>query len=613
MDKIYIFLNLLNIFSFALASTCKKFENGCIKCDPITDLCLRCENEALIPDKLGGCEGAKKCIFGHNYCEKCNIEQNFCESCQEGYYQDNNGGCSYSKNCEISFNGECLKCKENHILIGEREYYDTLKICKSLSSNDLKNCISVDKTDGFCLKCKEGYNITIGDKKCTNTENCFQMENGECSSCIENYYLDKKQKKCVEIDKRQFYNCEISLNGEHCSKCEENYFLSDDFYCVNTNYCSKSEKNICTKCKDGFYLTKKSQCSKAKNCIEADPKNGICIKCENNFYLDVNDRQCIPYTKDENYKYCAKFKYNCFKCVEGYYLAKNDFCSSTKNCTLAKEGKCTQCEEGFYLTKDFKCVKDKLCIYTNDKNECIECEDNYYYDKSNQVCKPVESDIFKNCKYSDILGERCEFCKSDYYINLSDNLCYSNIQKGEFYKCVLSETGENCTKCEKDFYLGYGDNQCSNIEGCYKSNENNECQECEEDYCFNKKTSLCEWNYLIEDESQKVIFKCKMTNSDATACVSCEDRFEVGKEGLCVNIVDCVKNIDGKCVKCKNIDEEGNYHCLNPLYGCVETYSSNCTKCNDNLDVLTHCDECGEGYKLDEYSNCALIEQDDEE
>ena len=438
------------------------------------------------------------------------------------------------------------------------------------------------------------------------------MENGECSSCVENYYYDKKQKKCIEIDDRRFYNCRTSSNGEICSKCEENYFLSDDFYCVDTNYCSKSEKNICIKCKEGFYLTKKGQCSKSDNCFEADPKNGICIKCENNFYLDLNDRQCIPYSKDENYKYCSKFKYNCFQCVEGYYLAKNELCSSARNCTLASEGKCTECEKGLYLTKDFKCVKDKLCIYTNDKNECIECEDNYYYDKSSQACISVESETFKNCKYSDILGEKCEFCKNDYYINLSDNLCYNNKQKGPLYKCAISETGKNCTKCEKDFYLGYGDRQCSSVEGCYRSNENNECQECEEDYCLNKKTSLCEWNFLIEDESQKILFKCKMTNSDATACISCEDRFEIGNEGVCVNTVDCDKSIDGKCTKCKNVDEEGNYHCLNPLYGCVETYISNCTKCNYNLDTLTHCDECEEGYKNDENSNCVLIEKEEQ-
>ena len=610
MKKLFIFSIFLIIYNYSLSASCIKNENGCLKCDPLTNLCFRCENEILTPDDQGGCIGAKKCKLGFNYCEQCNNEEDFCDICENGYYQDNNGGCSYTENCEISYKGECLKCKENYILIGIRQYYNTLKICKPLSSTDLKNCINIDKTTGLCLNCAENYNITKGDQKCSNTKYCYEMENGECSSCEENYYLNKKDKKCIEIDDKKFRNCKISSDGEKCSKCDENYFISDDFYCVNTNYCSKTEKNICIKCQEGFYLTNNNQCSKTSNCFEVDPKNGICIKCDKNYYLDLSTRYCISYSEDENYKYCAKFKNNCSQCIEGFYLAENGLCSASKKCSLAKEGNCIGCQEGLKLSKDFKCVEDNHCIYTNEKNECIECEDNYYYDKSDNSCKSVKSDIFKNCKFSNNSGEKCALCKNDYYINLYDNLCYSNKEHGKFYKCeISSETGENCTKCVEDFYLGYGDYQCTNTEGCFKSNENNICQECEEDYCLNKKTSLCEWNYLIEEESKKIFFKCKMTNLDATACVSCEERFEVGKDGVCVNNIDCETYNDDKCVKCKNMDEDENFHCLNQLYGCVETYTSNCTKCDDNLNVLTHCDECNEGYELDEYSSCILIEK----
>ena len=99
-----------------------------------------------------------------------------------------------------------------------------------------------------------------------------------------------------------------------------------------------------------------------------------------------------------------------------------------------------------------------------------------------------------------------------------------------------------------------------------------------------------------------------MTNDDATACASCEERFEVGKDGFCVDIIDCENFIDGKCDKCSNLDEEGNSHCLNKLYGCVETYNTNCTRCDDDLEILTHCTECQEGYKLDDTFSCILIE-----
>ena len=40
-----------------------------------------------------------------------------------GYYPDENGGCSYTKNCEVSYKGNCIKCKEDFILIGKTNQY----------------------------------------------------------------------------------------------------------------------------------------------------------------------------------------------------------------------------------------------------------------------------------------------------------------------------------------------------------------------------------------------------------------------------------------------------------------------------------------------------------
>ena len=54
------------------------------------------------PDKNGGCEGLKKCIAGENYCNVCQENGYLCKTCEEGYLPDENGGCTYSYNCEIS-------------------------------------------------------------------------------------------------------------------------------------------------------------------------------------------------------------------------------------------------------------------------------------------------------------------------------------------------------------------------------------------------------------------------------------------------------------------------------------------------------------------------------
>ena len=74
-----------------------------------------------IPDNFGGCK--KKCIVGINNCLECDEEGNLCITCDISYFHDENGGCSYTDNCEISNNGECIKCKNNFILIGIWYYY----------------------------------------------------------------------------------------------------------------------------------------------------------------------------------------------------------------------------------------------------------------------------------------------------------------------------------------------------------------------------------------------------------------------------------------------------------------------------------------------------------
>ena len=95
---------------------------------------------------------SKKCEIGKNYYDECNQETNLCKICEIDYYPDENGGCSYTDNCEISYMGECLKCKNNYILIGVNT---TLKICKSLITPDLINCKIINLTNGFCNHVKK--------------------------------------------------------------------------------------------------------------------------------------------------------------------------------------------------------------------------------------------------------------------------------------------------------------------------------------------------------------------------------------------------------------------------------------------------------------------------
>ena len=138
----YIPLIILFIIYKSYSFPCIDSENNCIKCNPLTNLCIKCKSDIYIPDENGGCVGAKKCFTGKNYCDECDFQGELCKKCENGYYPDKNGGCSFTENCQISYKGKCLQCEDNYILIGGSS---DLKFCKYKYSEDFKNCKEINK------------------------------------------------------------------------------------------------------------------------------------------------------------------------------------------------------------------------------------------------------------------------------------------------------------------------------------------------------------------------------------------------------------------------------------------------------------------------------------
>ena len=209
---IYLIPLILSRIILSLQS-CQESQSHCEQCNPVTKLCVKCNLDVLSPDKNGGCGKSNNCIIGENYCIECNEEGTLCNKCFEGYFPDNNGGCSYTDNCEIAYKGRCIECKDSFILIGKGNYpNEEIKICKSINSDDLKNCKKINLEKGLCEKCEEGYYLGSLDKKCTNIENCLESVFGVCKKCIYDYYLDKKDNKCKHKTEK-FKNCKLTING----------------------------------------------------------------------------------------------------------------------------------------------------------------------------------------------------------------------------------------------------------------------------------------------------------------------------------------------------------------------------------------------------------------
>ena len=581
---------------------CKEGLNNCSKCNPITKLCVKCDKDFYTPDRDGGCESSKRCFLGANHCIECLENEKSCKKCDEGYFPDANGGCSITDNCEISYKGECLKCKENYILIGKQDtYLKENKLCRPYSSVDLQNCEKINLENGKCIICENGYYLGGIDKKCTKTQYCSMSLNGVCQKCNNYYYLDKIQNKCI-LEKDNLMNCKISNDGIKCDECKDDYYFDDDGNCVFCNFCSKGENYKCDKCKDGYYPSQwGGVCTTEENCYSGRNDIGVCTYCKEEFCIDFKDGKCKSNKENNDLQFCRVADGKCTLCMFGFYLSQEDKkCCKSSNCLKSENGICIQCINNYFLTLNKKCTNVENCIYTDEYFNCIECDNELYYDKEDRECKIAEGN-FKNCKYGQT-SKSCERCRDDFYLNKKDNLCYNNQEKNEFYKCAISDNYDMyCSECIDDYYRGSIDYKCTKVEHCSIIENDERCLVCDDTYCLDSKNGSCIDNDIINDPETLFYFRCNKTNKDSTACEVCLEGSQL-KNGLCIDYEHCSeKNDDGACKRCKKFEDEYYEQCLNRIFGCVEAYfDPNCLECND-LDDVGNCTKCIDGYEL--YNN----------
>ena len=618
--KQLIFFILLSfpIIIFSI-QPCQENQNNCLQCHPSGHICIKCLNNLFIPNEKGGCDPLKKCTLGENYCNNCDSIQNLCLNCELGYYPDENGGCSYTDNCKISLQGECLECSENYILI------EATKFCKNIFLEDFKNCKLINTITGKCDICEENYFLNLEDKKCIDKEFCLKSTLGVCQQCIEGYYLDKRDDNCKEWNSN-LINCKMSLDGNSCEQCLENYFfLEDEKKCASINFCKNINENYeCENCISGYFLTKsKNACTIEKNCITGDKNYGICTLCPFGFYIDLKDGLCKSNQENNQFKNCDKVYDNCQTCDYHYYLSGDYKCINTPYCSLTENDYCVSCNENYYLTSENLCTNIEHCIHLHNNayydketsSACDECEDGYYFNKTSTKCeKYIEN--FENCKITDYNGIYCLWCKTGYYLFKNDSLCYDNTEPGPFYKCAKTDDeGNYCYYCEKNYYASNDEHLCTKIKNCALSENENKCLQCMDGYCLDVKKQTCEENcYIPEKENDFIYYNCNRTNEEGTKCEECINDNYIIVDGLCYNIANCAKIVDGLCEKCiKNRDAfSWSFQCLNTKFGCVDTVQYGCLRCNNNFNFF-ECSECKEGVELDEDGNCKIEYEEEKE
>ena len=515
----------------------------------------------------------KHCIDNVNNCKKCNPLTNLCEICSytDLLIPDDNGGCTYSSKCKPGVN-YCNEC---------------------------------DSYDKLCVNCDGNYHPDkIGG--CTLSENCKISYKGKCIECEDDFVLIgtiPEFKICKSNSSDDFNNCEeINIENGKCKICKEGYFLtSGNQKCIKIENCRESIFGNCILCNPNYYYDKKDDKCKIKDgdfsfCQQTlDGKK--CDICDEGRYFDEKGICSLgKYCYDSFYGYCQE-------CIEGYYLAKNKFCSFSDNCDIADNdiGICTQCENGFYLDmNDYKCKSNlenneyKYCSKVL-SDFCIQCEEGFYLSK-NERCSPT-----MNCKESE--NGICIECLDNYYLGL-DGIC-TNVEH-----CIYSSNYE-CIQCEDEYFYNKIGNNCTKstekFKNCKYSNDGNICSKCNDNYYLRTNDSLC-----FDNTQEGPLYKCQFSDSKGETCLICSDGYVIGKEDRKCSLIDycAISENENRCIKCED------YYCLDVKKGiCVdnEFLETEDDKiyfaCNITNEDGTECEECIDGYQVGSEGYCIDVDR----
>ena len=293
---------------------------------------------------------------------------------------------------------------------------------------DERVCIPVEIEEENSTKCpKYLYNNTCYDK-CPIRTQVSSVNEHLCEDLNCTNYYDYNQSKCINkipdgfflndtkyrtIDKCHPYckTCEEKENNDNtnCKTC-----ISDKFFdsgnctssCINGYYKDSLNNNVC-KCKYDI---------KCESCSDESIKYNLCITCNNNYYPKYNDSS-------------NKFNFiNCYNKSDGYFLDNNIYkpCYSTcKKCNITGDANKNNCIE---------CIDNYIFINNNENNtNCYKkCDYYYYFDSFNRYfC--TEDDQCPN-EYQKLIKEKkkcLQSCNMDnYYKYEFNNSCYLNCPNG---------------------------------------------------------------------------------------------------------------------------------------------------------------------------------------
>ena len=408
--------------------------------------------------------------------------------------------------------------------------------CNTCGEEDIDNCATCglnDKSDQ-CGLCEDKYFPFLSNVLCLPCDHYYFGNIGCGGKCDSSKYSEIRNVLCEEGGcKEGYYNIEgicfpCSVGDDYCTKCT---YKPDSSIKYNNETLLKYFK--CQECiNNKYHINEYGRCEHC--CIR------YCLECHYNSFFDK--------------------KPICDRCIRGYYVNSEGFCSKCHCPVLIPNGSCMvcsdnsldfskaecQCNDTYVLTAQAECSKCPEnclhCNYQNSKKICYECLPGYYLN-SNKECMSCGD----NCKYCNLDKNKniiCKQCFEGFKLNENKNCltCPENCDN-----CKLDKNKIICTKCKENYGLNnYGIcKECpNNCTECYWRNSKNDfgCSKCQNDtfYPF-------EYNYIIGKNER---------------CVRCHDIINIGGKG---------------CIEC-------SYNKYNDKYLC--------SRCLGDTRGLKKCDNC---------------------
>ena len=590
----------------------------------------------------------------HAHCEKYKITTDDCDRCTEDHYLSSANVCSIRDNSSNQYLGcktrtadqdNCSECQSDYDLL-------TDGVC----FKKVENCVThvTDHTDGNkrkCSLCHDFYFLISNSPSFTCTVYKFIPQCQErvayqnhCHECAPGYYVNGT-KQCSPHSARFCASFKTQLDEcEACIKGFEKYPTTNQCLPSSVDNCQDISSTFgeCSVCLPGFYKTSGNQCEMYNlvGCLTPDANKNECVTCDvsNGYYLNTNSKQChlhsIAHCKIYN-----PTNVGCQTCEDGYtfdplsvtcirnqsfdaecVVILNGSCAACRNsythylepifkrcqprqntnfCSgyVTNADLCTGCSANNFYLSNGRCFQTKIphCTTTvNNKNQCEECDDDYFLDGNTKTCLLNQ---LSGCQTeSDNSGFGCKVCNTSFVLNARTKIC----EESYIANCATYVANEHrCQTCESQFFLAkdgncyyYGKLGCSE----QTSNSDDDCTKCLPGFYMNAK-NYCEVVH-VQHCKVYVVTSTQTQNS----CQTCHDGF-YESSGNCLqqSLPDCLTYLANKneCSLCVNLKKPdgGNL--------CVDMTSH--TECVESNGLDDTCITCKPGFKKSG-NNCTALD-----